>query len=234
MTRRLAGDAARRGAAVVSGLARGVDAAEHAAAVDAGGVSWAVLGAGLAHVYPPENLPLARRLVESGGAVLSEMPLRTAPRPELFPRRNRIVAGLSWATVVVEGRRRSGSLITARLAGEYGREVLAVPGPADSPLSEAPHWLISQGAGLAASADDLWRVLPPGEGGAPPSYGGGEPLTKEEAGIVALIGSDCLSLDELVRLSGLDTARISSIIFGLEIKEAIISVPGQRYAQKAR
>lgn len=237
MARRLAGDASRRGMAVVSGLARGIDAEAHLAALDAEGPTWAVLGTGLGHVYPAENAALARRIVAEGGAVVSERPIDTRPARELFPRRNRIVAGLAWGVVVVEGRHKSGSLITARLAAEHGRDVLAVPGPADSVLSEAPLRLISEGAKMAASVADILGALPdghllearsiPAAVLAPPS-----PPSGEEAKVMALLGSDALSLDELVQLSGLDTTRISSIMFGLELKERVISVPGQRYAQK--
>ncbi len=143
MARRLAGDLARRRVAVVSGLARGIDAEAHEGALDAGGTTWAVLGSGLGQVYPPENRDLARRIVDEGGCLLSEFPLAEKPDRWRFPRRNRIVAGLSWATLIVEGRSKSGSLLTAQNAVEYGREVLAVPGPAGSPLSEAPPWLAS-------------------------------------------------------------------------------------------
>ncbi len=241
MARRLAGDASRAGMTIVSGLARGIDAEVHLAALEAKGPTWAVLGTGLGCVYPAENAALARRIVAEGGALISERPIDTKPLPELFPRRNRIVAGLAWAAVVVEGRHKSGSLITARLAAEYGREVLAVPGPADSVMSEAPHRLLAEGARLASEVKDIAGALPEGHlleaRGVPtaaprPAASRAAPPTAEEAKVMALLGSDALSLDELVQLSGLDTSRISSIMFGLEIKERVSSVPGQRYAQK--
>ena len=240
LARRLAGGCARRGLAIVSGLARGIDGESHFAALEAKGVSWAVLGTGLDRIYPSEHRELARRLVAEGGAVLSEMPLGTAPKPELFPRRNRIVAGLCWAAVVVEGRNRSGSLITARLATEFGRAVLAVPGSVDSPLSEAPHRLLREGATLVSTVEEIIEALPPGlelePAGPIPDTAkarqNGFSPSNEEAKILALLGGDSLSLDELVQLSGLDTTRISSIMFGLEIKERVLAVPGQRYAQK--
>ena len=240
LARRLAGGCADRGLAIVSGLARGIDGESHLAALDAKGVSWAVLGTGLGRVYPFEHRGLARRLVCEGGAMISEMPLDTPPKPELFPRRNRIVAGLSWAAVVVEGRNRSGSLITARLATEFGRAVLAVPGAVDSPLSEAPHKLLREGATLVSTVEEIIEALPPGLDlkQADPISNPGNARQKafapsrEESKILALLGGDSLSLDELVQLSGLDTTRISSIMFGLEIKERVLAVPGQRYAQK--
>lgn len=235
MARRLAGDLARRRVAVVSGLARGVDAEAHVAALEAGGTTWAVLGSGLGQIYPPENRDLARRIADEGGCVLSEYPLAVTPRAEHFPRRNRIVAGLSWATIVVEGRARSGALLTARNAAEYGREVLAVPGPADSPLSEAPHGLLRDGARLAASVEDVLDALPPGFASrpqTPPRAVAAPTLEGEEARILRQLGGDSLSLDELGRLTGLDMTHLSLIMFGLEIKELVSAVPGQRYAKK--
>jgi DNA processing protein len=241
MARRLAGDASRRGLTIVSGLARGIDAESHLAALDAKGPTWAVLGTGLGHVYPSEHASLARRIVTEGGAVVSERPIDTRPSKVLFPRRNRIVAGLAWTVVVVEGRYKSGSLITARFCAEHGREACAVPGPADSVMSEAPHRLIAEGARMASNVADIVSALP--EGHILEARIGGEaalvsaskvfvPPTEEETRVMALLGADALSLDELVQLSGLDTTRISSIMFGLELKERVSSVPGQRYAQK--
>lgn len=237
MARRLAGDASRRGLTIVSGLARGIDAESHLAALDAKGPTWAVLGSGLGQVYPAENRALAARIVAEGGALISERPMDTPPSPELFPRRNRIVAGLSWVVVVVEGRHKSGSLITARLAGGEGREVLAVPGPADSVMSEAPHRLLVHGARLTQDVEDIVAALPEGHilearTGPIKAAAAMAAPTEEESRVMALLGADALSLDELVQLSGLDTTRISSIMFGLEIKERVSSVPGQRYAQK--
>jgi DNA processing protein len=235
MARRLASDLARRGAAIVSGLARGIDAESHEAALESGGKTWAVLGSGLRAVYPPENRDLARRIAGEGGCVLSEYPLAGKPDRSHFLKRNRIIAGLSWATVVVEGRNGSGALVTAKNAMEYGREVLAVPGPADSPLSEAPHRLLRDGARLAASADDVAAALPPGfavrKTARPRSVASAE-LEGHEAAILRHIGGDSLSLDELSRITGLDTTHLSLIMFGLEIKELVSAVPGQRYAKK--
>lgn len=234
MARRLAGDLARRGVAVVSGLARGIDAEAHAAALAVGGTTWAVLGSGLDVIYPPENRDLAARIPAEGGCVLSEYPLGTRPHYLSFPRRNRIVAGLSWATLVVEGRTTSGARLTADRAVDYGREVLAVPGPADSPLSETPHRLLRDGAKLATDAADVIAVLPPGAAMVPaPSPARGErPDAGFENRIMGLLGGDSLSLDELGRLTGLDTPRLSTIMFGLELKDLVASVPGQRYAKK--
>jgi DNA processing protein len=157
---RLARELAGAGVAVASGLARGIDTAAHQAAVDAGGITWAALGSGLNAVYPPENLKLADRIVERGGALISEFPMDKGALAANFPRRNRIISGLSLATVVVEGGFASGALITARFALEQGREVLGVPGPVDSPMSKGPNYLIKNGAYPAESADDIAACFP--------------------------------------------------------------------------
>jgi DNA processing protein len=212
-------------------LARGIDTEAHRAALEAKGRTWAVLGSGLGRIYPPENEPLAREIVSSGGCVLTEHPLRTPPLGANFPRRNRIVSGLCWGTLVVEGTGRSGSLITARLACEQGRQVFAVPGPADSPLSEAPHRLIREGAKLAASMQDVWEELPPGarpqaEAPVRPS------TTPQEDKILELLGPDSRTLEELVSAAGLDLPCLSAILFEMELKGLLGPMPGQRYAKK--
>ena len=153
-------DLARGGATVVSGLARGIDGAAHrgALAVETGGVC-AVLGSGLLDVYPRQHRGLAERIIEFGGAVLSEYAPHAAPFRGHFPERNRLISGLSEGVVVVEASRRSGSLITARMAGEQGRDVMAMPGPVGNPLSAGCHWLIKQGAALVEDADDILLEL---------------------------------------------------------------------------
>lgn len=235
VARSLAGAAARRGAAVVSGLARGIDAVAHEAALDAGGATWAVLGSGLGDVYPPENRDLARRIVDGGGCVLSEYPCATPPAPGLFPRRNRIVAALCWATVVVEGRAASGSLLTAKNALEYGREVMAVPGPIDSPLSEAPHRLIREGSRPVFSVEDIMSAIPPGLSLRPAAIRPAREapaLDGDESRVLGVLGGESLSLEELGGKTGLDMSRLSLIMFGLEIKDLVTSSPGQRYGKK--
>lgn len=158
---RLASELAAAGVAVVSGLARGVDTAAHQAAVAAGGVTWAALGTGLSTIFPSENARLAGKIVETGGALISEFPMEMQAFPSHFPRRNRIISGLSLATVVVEGGFESGALITARFALEQGREVLAVPGPVDSPVSRGPNYCIKNGAYPAENAEDVIACFPP-------------------------------------------------------------------------
>lgn len=145
---------AKQGVTIVSGLARGIDTVAHLSALNAGGRTIAVIGSGLDIIYPPENDDLARQIVKNG-ALVSEFNPGTKPLPENFLQRNRVVAGLSLAVIIIEGRRRSGTLSTARHAAEAGREVFAVPGPIDSPLSEAPLYLIEQGAQVAKSPEQV-------------------------------------------------------------------------------
>lgn len=238
MARRLAGGVARAGLAVISGLARGIDTQAHLAALEAGGTTWAVLGSGVDRVYPSENGNLAGRIVESGGCVLSEFAPGTPPLAEHFPRRNRIVAGLAWATVVIEGKATSGALITARLAAEQGREVLAVPGPADSELSDASFILIREGAKPVRSVDEILRELPPAcrWGVCEPAgtAGQADPKTaasREMRRVLGLIGPLGSSLEELSSEAGLDFSQVSHILFQLELDGLVESLEGQRYAR---
>ena len=157
---RLAAELAGAGVAVASGLARGIDTSAHKAAVESGGATWAALGSGLNCIYPDENKRLAETIVGSGGALVSEFPLDKGPLPPNFPRRNRIISGLSLAVVVVEGGFESGALITARFALDQGREVLAVPGPIDSPASRGPNYLIKNGAYPAECGADIISCFP--------------------------------------------------------------------------
>ncbi len=160
MAKILSRDLAEAGVTTVSGLARGIDSCVHNASLESSGRTWAVIGSGLNCLYPPENKRLAEMIEKKGGAVISEFPLRTKPLPPHFPRRNRIIAGLSLGTVVIEGSAKSGSLITARLAAEEGRDVFAVPGPVTSPLSAAPHRLIRMGAKMVERAEDIFEEFP--------------------------------------------------------------------------
>jgi len=157
--RRIAAGLAAVGITVISGLARGVDSAAHQGALSVGGRTVGVLGGGLARFYPPENVPLAREIVGGHGAVLSEFRLDVPPLPYHFPRRNRILAAMSAAVVVVEATEKSGSLITADHALDIGREVLAVPGRVDCPGSQGTHRLLREGAALCAGVEDVLRAL---------------------------------------------------------------------------
>lgn len=156
---RIAADLARSGIGIVSGLAYGIDATVHRAALEAGGYTIAVLGSGLDNVYPRTHVQLTREIIREGGAILSEYPPNTSPLRHHFPARNRIIAGLSLATIVVEAESRSGSLITATNALEENRLVGAVPGPITSSRSDGPHLLLKQGALLITSASDILGEL---------------------------------------------------------------------------
>ena len=156
---RLSYQLAQRGLTIVSGLAKGIDTAAHRGALESGGRTVAVMGSGLSFVYPAANTDLAEKITASG-ALISEFPMETTPKPNNFPRRNRIISGLTLGTVVVEASNRSGALITARLAGEQGREVFAVPGEIFSELSTGTHKLINNGAKLVNTVDDLLDELP--------------------------------------------------------------------------
>jgi DNA processing protein len=160
IARGLAAGLAAVGITVVSGLARGIDAAAHRGALEGNGKTVAVLAAGLDPVYPPEHAELAKEIVESGGALVSEMPSGTAPLPGRFPVRNRIISGLSKGVIVVEAAQQSGALITARMALDEGRDVMAVPGSIYNPYAAGTHDLLKKGAALVTSVDDVLNVLP--------------------------------------------------------------------------
>ena len=151
---RISRQLASLGVTIISGMARGIDSTAHRGALDAGGRTVAVLGSGVLNIYPPENASLAKK-ISNNGALISEFPLKRAPLRENFPRRNRIVSGLSKGVVVVEAAKRSGALITADLALDQGRDVFAIPGEVDSPTSYGTNYLIKQGAKLVDSAEDI-------------------------------------------------------------------------------
>ena len=237
VARLLAGDLARRGVTIVSGLARGIDSEAHEAALSCRGRTWAVLGGGLQRVYPPENVALARRIVDSGGCVLSELALRASPNKLNFIRRNRLVAALGWAVVVVEGRERSGASITAHDAAELGRDVFAVPGPVDSPLSDLPHGLLKAGARPACSAEDVLASLDAGRrlalgAAAPRPPRRAASLSLEYSKILQYIGCEAVTVDALAAETGLELPRLSNILFEMELQGLISPFPGQRYAKK--
>ena len=235
---RLAADLGAAGLTVVSGMARGIDASAHAGAIETGTV--AVMGGGVDVVYPKENLSLFERLI-ADGAVVSEAPLGTVPMGRHFPRRNRIIAGLSRGVVVVEGAARSGSLITARLALEQGREVLAVPGSPLDPRAGGPNRLIRQGATLVENANDVLDAL--AEGGRSvlgetrqrwPSEPEFETPEDDEApadareSVAQLLGSSPVPVDMLVRQSRLTPAMVATILLELELAGRLERHPGNR------
>lgn len=224
VARRLGRQLAEAGITVVSGLARGVDGAAHEGALEGGGRTLAVLGCGLDRCYPPEHRSLMAAVARSG-AVLSEFPRGMPPLAANFPRRNRVISGLARGVVVVEAAARSGSLITARLALEQGREVFAVPGPITSAMSRGTHQLLRQGARLLGGIEDIFeeldlRIEPPQEDESA--------VTEEERRVLAHLGPEPVSLDRLARDTGFDAARLGAVLTLLEMKDRVKDVGGGR------
>ena len=223
------------GFCIVSGLAQGIDTSAHEGALDADAMTVAFLGHGIDRVYPAGNRDLAHRISQNG-ALVSEYPLGSPPRREHFPQRNRLISGLSLGTLVVEAARRSGSLITARLAGEQGREVFAIPGSIHSPLSRGCHQLIKQGAKLVESAEDIVSEL-----GALAEYlmendtdavHRKSPTIDRDADYEILLNTlsyDPASADELAEDSGLTIDQVSSMLLILELEEKIEALSGGKY-----
>ena len=236
-TRQLSGDLAALGFSVVSGLARGIDAAAHQGALKVGGRTVAVLGCGINRTYPPEHQQLRQR-IDSQGATLSEFPPGTPPRGSHFPQRNRVISGLCLGIIVTEAAEKSGSLITARLASEQNREVFAVPGSVSNAMSRGPHQLIKQGAKLVEGPSDiLEELLPQLESPILDRVGNHstprEPqspsLSPEEQGLYSLISLEPISLEELLSQGALVAAEVLSILLSLEIKGYIKQLPGTQY-----
>jgi len=231
-TKRLAGDLVKRGFTVVSGMARGIDSAAHLGALSAKGETIAVLGCGLGTAYPAENRDLFHRIAE-GGAVISEFPFLTPPDAYNFPVRNRIISGLALGTIVVEATQKSGSLITARLAAEQGREVFAVPGSVTSFKSMGTHRLIKEGAKLAENVNDIIDEL--NIGLPTPSPGHGAPssvtLTAGEKTILGELSPYPIHIDELVRQVSISAGEVSSLLLQLELKGLVIQSPGKRFVK---
>lgn len=236
--RRLGAELGARGLNVVSGLALGVDAAAHAAALEAGGITVAVLGCGLDVPYPRRNLGLARRIA-GRGVIVSEYPLGTKPEAFRFPARNRIISGLALGVVVVEAAKRSGSLITARLAMDEGREVFAIPGRVDSPASAGAHSLLQQGAKLVYKLEDILVELsahltdfkPAAQAGQDEedTAAGGLELTGEERSLIKILDPYPSHIDNIIDKSGVKAAKVQEILLMLELKGLVESLPGSQY-----
>lgn len=240
MTRMLAGDLGERGYTVVSGLARGIDTAAHKATLNTGTI--AVLAGGFDKIYPDENIPLAHDILDNGGALLTEMPLGWEPRARDFPRRNRLVSGLSLGIVVVEAAKRSGSLITARLALEQNRDVFAVPGSPLDPRAEGGNALIQQGARLVTCAEDIIETL----GSADPARNAlfdrdwepdlipeaHPPSDDDRSRLLAALGPTPVEVDELVRQSGLSASAMQMLLLELDLAGQIEWSSGQLVALK--
>ncbi|HEY2867366.1 MAG TPA: DNA-processing protein DprA [Pyrinomonadaceae bacterium] len=244
----LSRDLATRGVTVVSGFARGIDAAAHKGAIQGKGRTIAVMGTGIDMVYPKENTKLVREILDSGGAVVSQFPLGTPPLKDNFPYRNRIISGLSLGVLIVEASERSGSLITARLATEQNREVMAVPGNITSSNSYGTNYLIKAGAKLVQQWQDIVselpseiaaRILPPKmeekkNGHAEQQDLVPANLTENERAIWSLLTADeATHIDELLETSGLSFGDLNSVLVGLDIKDLIRVLPGRKYARRA-
>ena len=233
---------AERGLVITSGLAEGIDTEAHRGALAARGLTIAVLGTGTDWVYPTSNRALAAEIARSG-ALVSEFPLGTPAARAHFPQRTRIIATLSQGTLVVEAARQSGSLITARLAGEAGRDVFAIPGSIHNPQSRGCHALIRQGAKLTETADDILmeldfsRFLVPAKGpsaaaaGAPQAAPG---MDKDHKILLDALGFDPTDLDELVARTGFNAQAVSSMMLILELEGHVKAAPGGRYSRVSR
>ena len=228
---KLSKDLALAGLTIISGMARGIDAAAHKGALSVNGRTIAVLGCGIDHIYPPENRRLAQEIQESG-AVISEFPFSTLPERQNFPRRNRIISGLSLGTVVVEAAEKSGALITADFALDQGREVFAIPGNINSPLSDGSHNLIKQGAKLVNNYQDILEeihIALPQKTAEKEMVAKDISLTAEEKIIYRLITKEPTQIDEIIEVSKLSAGKVSEILLTLELKDLIKEIEGKRF-----
>jgi DNA processing protein len=220
----LARDLGEAGFVIASGLARGIDQAAHRASIESGTVG--VLAGGHDRIYPPEHVDLLETMIATGGAAISEMPLGHVPRARDFPRRNRLISGVALGVVVVEAAHRSGSLITARIAAEQGREVFAVPGSPLDPRAAGTNDLIKQGAMLTTNAADVINAVEPIMG-RPVEFSTGEldedepsafePDVRDRARIVSLLGPSPIGLDDLIRMAGTTPATVRTVLLELEL-----------------
>lgn len=239
MAQLLATELGREGYVVVSGLARGIDAAAHSATLSTG--TMAVMAGGLDRIYPNENIGLAQAIVDAGGTLLTEMPLGWEPRARDFPRRNRLVAGISLGVVIVEAAKRSGSLITARLALEQNREVFAVPGSPLDPRAEGGNHLIQQGAKLVASAQDIIAELSHADPGRLPLFeeddpepvpldASADPSPDERERLLTALSHAPTSADMLIEATGIPAPVMQILLLELELAGRIERSAGQLFA----
>jgi DNA processing protein len=229
---------AANGFTIVSGFARGIDSIAHRGALEAGGRTIAVMGNGLSFIYPAENAKLMEEIAVSG-ACISEFPMSVPPMATNFPRRNRVISGLSLGTLVVEASEKSGSLITASLAAEQGREVLAVPGEIFSKMSKGAHNLIKQGAALVETVEDIIEALSLDIPRVPEAKAASEiekppdvKLGDEEQIIWNVLARTPTHIDDISRLSNLTPSKVSSILVMLELKGIVQQLPGKMFARK--
>jgi DNA processing protein len=235
VTRDLCRGLASLGFTIVSGMARGIDAAAHEAALEAGGRTVAVLGSGIDVVYPPEHEQLYQKISRQG-AVVSELPMGTPPLSFNFPARNRLISGMAVGVVVVEATEKSGSLITAALALEQGREVFAVPGEAGASRSRGTHQLIRQGAKLVERVEDILEEIAPQLAGRAATPQASLPLalppnmSAEAKKVFELVLGRPRQIDEVIETSGLTPAKVSEILLDLEILGLLKQLPGKRFS----
>lgn len=242
MAELLASSASHADWCVVSGLAYGIDAVAHRATLDAGGKTVAVLGGGLGRIHPQDHVPLAKEIIEKGGAVISEFPMNYSPNKRSFPMRNRIISGLSQGVVIVEAGLKSGSLITANFALEQGRIVFAVPGQADHPQARGTNNLIRSGAVLSESFDDIineFEFLP---GMVESSHSSTDKkesktslqnLSEDESVIIKMLEQEReLSADQISGKAEIPAGKLLSLLMQLEMKNMIVQLPGKRYVLK--
>jgi DNA processing protein len=232
---------AQAGLVITSGLALGIDAAAHRGALNAGARTVAVVGRGLDEVYPRENAGLAREIVARQGVLVTDLPIGTPPLKQNFPRRNRILSGLAVGTLVVEAALQSGSLITARLAGDQGREVFAIPGSIHNPMVRGCHRLLRQGARLVETVDDIFAELEPIIGemrriALENPHAGADlrapPLDKEYEILLDALGFEPAGLDILVVRTGLKAGAVASMLLILELEGRVQQQPGGRFSRR--
>lgn len=228
----IAKELAKNGVTVVSGLARGIDTAAHEGALAGGGRTVAVLGNGIDGIYPPENAELARRIVDNGGAILSEFPFGAAPLAHHFPVRNRIISGISAATLLVEGHARSGTMITAGFAAEQGREVFALPGMVDAPGSAAPLRLLREGANICTCARDILQDMrwEEAKGAEEKAKSSAAVYTPAQQRILSALSEEQKYFEELVVITGMKPDELTGEITMLELDGVIESRAGRAYA----
>jgi DNA processing protein len=229
MTRDLVSGLAQNGITIVSGLARGIDGIAHKTALEQGGRTIAVLGCGIDKVYPPEHRELAHEIVNGRGAILSDYPLGTEPDSKHFPARNRLISGLSLGVLVVEAGEKSGALITAQFAVEQDRDVFAVPGNINSPVSIGPNRLIQQGAKLVMRIEDILEELNLRMVAEKAAAQVVLPESPEEASLLTSLSSQPIHVDELGRLTGLPSSIVSSTLTLMELKGMVQQVGGMNY-----
>jgi len=221
------------GVTVVSGLARGIDSAAHRGALLGGGRTIAVLGTGLDRIYPFENVRLAGKIVDSG-AMISEFTIGTGPDRENFPRRNRIISGISLGTLVVEAPKKSGALITALFSLDQGREVFAVPGSIHSPKSSTPHYLIRQGATLVRNVEDIIQEIEPHLKGMQAQLDFEEPKTEldgDEEKMFLLLSKKPLHIDKICEEGAMDSPNALAVLLSLELKGLVKQLPGKMFVR---